>query len=332
MINTPNIEGYFKMDNQQFSGNSQTGPAQAANPYAPAPQQTASAPISLAKSTAPSDNAFDQTIAASSSYTSGTTAAANSYTSAGSYDQVIASASANSAYGQINQITQGTGSYGQTQNSYSQASGSYGQTQNSYSQASGSYGQTQSPYGQNSGAYGQTPNAYSQQPQNPYGHSPYGPVQDPYSQINPYSTPYQGSAYTQPGSPVIPLSKIKEPVYTPEQVKKARTLCITSLLLYVSPYIYYIIMLMFGSAFNVTRFRYSFYGSGMDVFIGISAIVILLTHLAGIVLMIIARASYPKFTFAKVLMWIYIGITIAIAVVVGLTFAFFYYLCSTCSV
>jgi len=83
-----------------------------------------------------------------------------------------------------------------------------------------------------------------------------------------------------------------------EENKKANILCTISLLCYfIGPILLFLISLCLsfiskslGSVFNIL----------------ISA-----PRIAAIVLMIVARVKYPKNTFAKVLMWIYIGIIIA---------------------
>ena len=79
---------------------------------------------------------------------------------------------------------------------------------------------------------------------------------------------------------------------TIQDEKNANLLCIISLILYFGSGI------VFGLLFSLFP-----NGSKLESLSGLSP-------LAGIVLMIVARIKYPKNKFAKVLMWIYISLTI----------------------
>lgn len=96
-----------------------------------------------------------------------------------------------------------------------------------------------------------------------------------------------------------------------EDEKNANLLCVISLILY------------FGSSALTGLLYYVSAFSGMSV-----ASITSICPLAGIVLMIIARVKYPKNKFAKILMWIYIILTILTIVSVVILFAACIYACS----
>lgn len=94
-----------------------------------------------------------------------------------------------------------------------------------------------------------------------------------------------------------------------EDNKKANLLCTISVLLYfVGPLAIFIIAL-FSSLISRSL------GSIISALSGA-------TRIAAIVLMIVARVKYPNNTFAKVLMWIYIGLAILAAIFVVLFIVF----------
>lgn len=97
-----------------------------------------------------------------------------------------------------------------------------------------------------------------------------------------------------------------------EDEKNANLLCVISLILY------------FGSS-AISGLLYSISSVSGSYVANIGG----LCPLAGIVLMIIARVKYPKNRFAKVLMWIYIILTILAIVTVILIFAACIYACSS---
>jgi len=164
--------------------------------------------------------------------------------------------------------------------------------------------------------------------QNPYAQTPYN--QNPYTQI-PGNSPYNQGIYQQQMQPVVNTAAPKKATpYTPEQTKKAKLLCFLSLGMYVGPYILSLIYGYIVDAFSNINTDYSTYHSSYRASYLIFAFFVFALNIAGIVLMIVARAKYPKYTFAKVLMWVYIGITVA-TVLAGIALAlFFYYLCSNC--
>ncbi len=88
-----------------------------------------------------------------------------------------------------------------------------------------------------------------------------------------------------------------------EDNKKANFMCILSLLLYIAaPVVLYLIDMIISFTLD----------KGFTFFSAFSS----LSHLAGLALMIVARVKYPKNTFAKVLMWIYIGLMLLSIVIV----------------
>lgn len=168
------------------------------------------------------------------------------------------------------------------------------------------------------------PQQYQPQYQQPYQQSPYQqpqyqqPVyqQPPYQQQPQYQQPvyqppyqqpvYQQLVYQQPGAPQKPVRPIDllPPEERSARKKKANTLCIISLFLHFSPFV------LVGILEGILE--------GLETgFAGTStapAIVQILGYIGGgayiasWVFMIIARAKYSESVFAKVLMWVYLGI------------------------
>ena len=89
---------------------------------------------------------------------------------------------------------------------------------------------------------------------------------------------------------------------TPEDKKAAEKLCIISLIcMYAGPAV-------FGAMFYGLEYLGESLGSEVVQYLSlIPGILYCASWVAAIVLMIMARVKYPKNTFAKVLMWIYIG-------------------------
>ena len=135
---------------------------------------------------------------------------------------------------------------------------------------------------------------YQQQPQ----------YQQPVYQQPVYLQPvYQQPVYQQPQKPVRPIDLLP-PEERSARKKKANTLCIISLILQVSPYV--ILGVLSGILESLDR--------SFDVTTSVPAIVQILGYISGgayiasWVFMIIARAKYSESVFAKVLMWVYLGI------------------------
>ena len=135
---------------------------------------------------------------------------------------------------------------------------------------------------------------YQQQPQ----------YQQPVYQQPVYLQPvYQQPVYQQPQKPVRPIDLLP-PEERAARKKKANTLCIISLILQVSPYV--ILGVLSGILESLDR--------SFDVTTSVPAIVQILGYISGgayiasWVFMIIARAKYSESVFAKVLMWVYLGL------------------------
>ncbi len=101
------------------------------------------------------------------------------------------------------------------------------------------------------------------------------------------------------------------PVDTNEQ---ANRLCIISLILY------------FGSSLIAGIINFVIGDSGLSNAITSLAA---LGPLAGIILMIVAKVKYPDNKFAKVLMWVYIGLTVGAIVLAIIAVVFFVALCGS---
>lgn len=90
----------------------------------------------------------------------------------------------------------------------------------------------------------------------------------------------------------------QDPTSRIDEKKKANNLCILSLLLYfASPIVLTMLDIFFSIIIKEATVVFS--------------LLILMARIAGIVIMVVARIKYPNSTFAKVLMWIYIGLFIA---------------------
>ena len=95
-----------------------------------------------------------------------------------------------------------------------------------------------------------------------------------------------------------------------EDEKNANLLCVISLILYFGS----------GTISGIFAVLSSVSGTYISSFTG-------LCPLAGIVLMIIARVKYPKNKFAKILMWIYIILTLISIIAVIIVIAACVYAC-----
>lgn len=123
----------------------------------------------------------------------------------------------------------------------------------------------------------------------------------------------EGNSFcTNCGTPKKLINKVEQTevvqnnVVVDEDNKKANLLCIISLLCYfVGPIIFFLVSVVLALLSKTL-------GTIFNVLVGAPRI-------AGIVLMIVARIKYPKNTFAKVLMWIYIGFA-CVAVLIALFF------------
>lgn len=173
------------------------------------------------------------------------------------------------------------------------------------------------PYGQPQ----QSGSSYTT-PQN----SLYNPADDPFGTVTPppvnnsYGTAPQGNIYT-PAPQITPQTgynnypQFSQPQQTPfmdsaQDKKNANILCIISLVCYCLPVVLnsiYYIALTSSIDYN-DPYSYDYNGTGNMSMI-ISALNFML-FIAAWVLMIVARVKYKNSTFAKVLMWVYIGLFI----------------------
>lgn len=182
--------------------------------------------------------------------------------------------------------------------------------------------QAVSPYSQTVAPYQQMP--YEQQAM-PQGQMPYGQQSMPQGQMPYGQQPVpqgQGPYQQMPGQ-----KPPKEPPYSPEEMAKAKKLCIMSLIFYAAP-------------LAVSVFLYSIFetSSIMDGLVGdmYSAVsftfygAMIASQITGYIFMIIARVKYPKYVFAKVLMWVYIGIFVAEVITTIIMVVLIYVACSTC--
>lgn len=145
---------------------------------------------------------------------------------------------------------------------------------------------------------------------------------------------YYRQPYQQPQSiPVYPQANMPgtqppDP-YTPEEKaqrkKKANLLCIISLILQVTPEIAGGII----SAVAESLEKMSS-GSLFEPLAYISSLVIGGSYIASWVLMIIARVKYKESKFAKVLMWVYIGIIAIFIALIILLVALCAYILKDC--
>lgn len=130
------------------------------------------------------------------------------------------------------------------------------------------------------------------------------PYQQPVYQQPVYQQPvYQQPVYQQPQKPVRPIDLLP-PEERSARKKKANTLCIISLVLHFSPFV-----LVSALSGLLEGLETGFTGTSTA-----PAIVQILGYIGGAayiaswVFMIIARAKYSESVFAKVLMWVYLGI------------------------
>lgn len=195
------------------------------------------------------------------------------------------------------------------------------------------------------------PSPYSPQvqPQNPAQNpasTPY-PMQGQYVEQSPYSAQaqYQQQNMYQPQvlvpqgqqqamaqQPEASQTDKKNAEFTPEDRATAKKLCIISLCCYCAPAVAYLISYLISMATDVAYL--GSYGTienavshVLEVITGISSIGVI----AAYVLMIVARVKFPKSVFAKVLMWVYIGMFIMEVVSAILLIVFVWVACSACA-
>lgn len=158
------------------------------------------------------------------------------------------------------------------------------------------------------------------------------PVQQPgyqqpaYEQY--YQQPYQPQPqYVQGNKATLGIQQAD--LYTPaeqsERRKKANILCIISLVCQFAPEI--ISGVFSGILQSVDDFASN---SSLEPLTYVSSMIVGGTYIASWVLMIIARVKYKESKFAKVLMWVYIGILAASIIAIILVVAMCAYLLKDC--
>ena len=158
---------------------------------------------------------------------------------------------------------------------------------------------------------------------------------------DPYGAPQQNNAYGVPqvtpttgAAPYYQQYNPQKAFQDEEEKKKANTLCFISLGLYLLPYvlnfIYYWISVGSIDYSNIDNLDYGGRSSGAYLISGLNFI----SYIAAWVTMIVARVKYKNSTFAKVLMWVYIGMLIlgiiAVIIIVVACAAMFNSVLSNC--
>lgn len=136
----------------------------------------------------------------------------------------------------------------------------------------------------------------------------------------------QANPTPQPAEVVAPAAPAQPKIKTPED-ELANKLCIISLICYFGPGVLGAVMTPLLAAFEDTLENSP---TGNILALPIGAI-LSLAPIAAIILMIVARVKAPKNTFAKVLMWIYIGLFIFKIFLVILVILFFGALLASCA-
>lgn len=136
----------------------------------------------------------------------------------------------------------------------------------------------------------------------------------------------QANPTPQPAEVVAPAAPAQPKTKTPED-ELANKLCIISLICYFGPGILGAIMTPLLAVFE-DALENSPTGNILALPIGA---ILALAPIAAIILMIVARVKAPKNTFAKVLMWIYIGLFIFKIFLVILVILFFGALLASCA-
>ena len=136
----------------------------------------------------------------------------------------------------------------------------------------------------------------------------------------------QSNPAPQPAEVVAPVAPNQPKTKTPED-ELANKLCIISLICYFAPTVLGTVLSPLLGIFEDTL-ENSITG---NIFILPIGAILALAPIAAIVLMIIARVKAPKNTFAKVLMWVYIGLFILKIFLVILLILFFGALLASCS-
>ena len=131
-----------------------------------------------------------------------------------------------------------------------------------------------------------------------------------------------GYSYSAPAASAVPV-KSQETEFAPEDKKKANLLCIISLgCMFILPVVFSVILLILSDI-----------GIDEDV-LGVITMILGLgitgSEIAALGLMIYVRIKYPKSTFGKVLMWIYIACAIMVVILTIIVMVACVYLINDC--
>ena len=170
-----------------------------------------------------------------------------------------------------------------------------------------------------------------QQPvqQQPVQQPVYQPLQpDPNQPAYMYQPPYQPQTQYVPGNNAT-LGIQQADLYTPaeqsERRKKANILCIISLVCQFAPEV--LAGIFSGIVESIDDLSSN---SSLEPLTYVSSTIVFATYVASWVLMIIARVKYKESKFAKVLMWVYIGILAASVIAIILVIAMCAYMLKDC--
>ncbi|MBP5654666.1 MAG: hypothetical protein J6X33_04075 [Clostridiales bacterium] len=134
------------------------------------------------------------------------------------------------------------------------------------------------------------------------------PYQQPQYQPQPQQFMAQQPAYWQTTPQV--RAEAEDPA---SRKKKANILCFISLGLSFVPYFMSFLMILMGEFSDVSKYKSS------DFLIDIMVSLMGASYIASWVLMIIARVKFKESVFAKILMWVYIGMA-ALGVIAVMAF------------
>jgi hypothetical protein len=170
-----------------------------------------------------------------------------------------------------------------------------------------------------------------QQPvyQQPVQQPVYQPLQpDPNQPAYMYQPPYQPQTqYVQGNNATLGIQQAD--LYTPaeqsERRKKANILCIISLVCQFAPEV--LAGIFSGIVESIDDLSSN---SSLEPLTYLSSTIVFATYVASWVLMIIARVKYKESKFAKVLMWVYIGILAASVIALILVIAMCAYMLKDC--
>ncbi len=170
-----------------------------------------------------------------------------------------------------------------------------------------------------------------QQPvyQQPVQQPVYQPLQpDPNQPAYMYQPPYQPQTqYVQGNNATLGIQQAD--LYTPaeqsERRKKANILCIISLVCQFAPEV--LAGIFSGIVESIDDLSSN---SSLEPLTYLSSTIVFATYVASWVLMIIARVKYKESKFAKVLMWVYIGILAASVIAIILVIAMCAYMLKDC--